>query len=35
MAEEKTDYILELRHITKTFPGVRALDDVHFTLKKD
>ncbi|MDR2246045.1 MAG: sugar ABC transporter ATP-binding protein [Treponema sp.] len=34
MAEEKADYILELRHITKTFPGVRALDDVHFTLKK-
>jgi rhamnose transport system ATP-binding protein len=34
IAEEKTDYILELRHITKTFPGVRALDDVHFTLKK-
>lgn len=25
--------ILELRHITKTFPGVRALDDVHFDLK--
>ncbi|MDR0689236.1 MAG: sugar ABC transporter ATP-binding protein, partial [Spirochaetaceae bacterium] len=31
---EKADYILELRHITKTFPGVKALDDVHFTLKK-
>jgi rhamnose transport system ATP-binding protein len=27
------DRILELRHITKTFPGVRALDDVHFDLK--
>lgn len=25
--------ILELHHITKTFPGVRALDDVHFDLK--
>ena len=25
--------ILELTHITKTFPGVRALDDVHFDLK--
>ncbi len=24
--------ILELNHITKTFPGVRALDDVHFDL---
>ena len=22
--------ILELTHITKTFPGVRALDDVRF-----
>jgi rhamnose transport system ATP-binding protein len=27
------DYILELNHMTKTFPGVRALDDVHFNLK--
>ncbi|HTP59398.1 MAG TPA: ATP-binding cassette domain-containing protein, partial [Spirochaetia bacterium] len=24
--------ILELAHITKTFPGVKALDDVHFDL---
>jgi rhamnose transport system ATP-binding protein len=24
--------ILELNHVTKTFPGVRALDDVHFQL---
>jgi len=29
-----TDTILELRHITKTFPGVTALDDVHFELKR-
>jgi rhamnose transport system ATP-binding protein len=28
-----SEYILELKHITKTFPGVRALDDVHFNLK--
>ena len=28
------DRILELAHITKTFPGVRALDDVHFDLKR-
>ncbi len=28
------DYILEMRHITKIFPGVKALDDVQFTLKK-
>jgi rhamnose transport system ATP-binding protein len=27
------EHILELTHITKTFPGVRALDDVHFDLK--
>jgi rhamnose transport system ATP-binding protein len=29
-----SDTILELRDITKTFPGVRALDGVHFELKK-
>lgn len=29
-----SDYILELKGITKTFPGVRALDDVHFQLKR-
>ncbi len=28
-----TDRILELNHVTKTFPGVKALDDVHFDLK--
>ena len=28
------DRILELEHITKTFPGVKALDDVHFDLKQ-
>jgi rhamnose transport system ATP-binding protein len=28
------DFILELRGISKTFPGVRALDDVHFQLKR-
>jgi rhamnose transport system ATP-binding protein len=27
------EHILELTHITKTFPGVRALDDVHFDLQ--
>ncbi|GHV79591.1 ribose import ATP-binding protein RbsA [Spirochaetia bacterium] len=25
--------ILEMQHITKSFPGVKALDDVHFDLK--
>lgn len=29
-----SDYILELNHVTKTFPGVTALDDVHFKLKR-
>ena len=29
-----SEFILELQHITKTFPGVRALNDVHFNLKK-
>ncbi|KMK75075.1 sugar ABC transporter ATP-binding protein [Alkalihalobacillus pseudalcaliphilus] len=28
-----SDYVLELRNITKEFPGVKALDDVHFQLK--
>ena len=28
------DYILEMNHITKKFPGVLALDDVSFQLKK-
>ena len=26
--------VLELKHISKSFPGVRALDDVNFSLKK-
>ncbi len=29
-----SEYILEMRHITKIFPGVKALDDVQFNLKK-
>jgi len=28
------EYILEMRDITKTFPGVRALDKVSFSVKK-
>jgi putative multiple sugar transport system ATP-binding protein len=28
------DAILEMRHITKTFPGVKALDDVSFSVRK-
>jgi len=26
--------VLELKHITKTFPGVKALEDVHFDLRR-
>ena len=29
-----SDYILELRDITKTFPGVKALNNVQFQLKR-
>ncbi len=29
-----TDTILEMRNITKTFPGVKALDDVNFRVKQ-
>ena len=28
------DSVLEMRHIYKTFPGVKALQNVDFTLKK-
>lgn len=28
------EYVLELKGITKIFPGVKALDNVHFQLKK-
>ncbi|HBK58850.1 MAG TPA: ABC transporter ATP-binding protein [Spirochaetaceae bacterium] len=29
-----SDNILEMRHITKTFPGVRALSDVNFEVRR-
>ncbi|HOV94021.1 MAG TPA: sugar ABC transporter ATP-binding protein [Spirochaetales bacterium] len=29
-----SDNILEMRHITKTFPGVRALNDVNFEVRR-
>ena len=28
------DYILHMNHITKEFPGVKALDDVTFGIRK-
>lgn len=27
------EYIVELEHINKSFPGVKALDDVSFNLE--
>jgi len=30
----KNDTVLELYHIRKTFPGVVALDDVRFELRR-
>lgn len=30
----ENESVLEMRHISKTFPGVKALQDVDFTLKK-
>ncbi|MDF0480064.1 sugar ABC transporter ATP-binding protein [Vagococcus sp. PNs007] len=32
--ENDLDCILRLEHITKEFPGVKALDDVHLSVKK-
>ena len=29
----RDEYILQMKHITKTFPGVKALDNVSFNLK--
>jgi len=31
---EPNDIVLEARNITKAFPGVKALDDVHLTLRR-
>ena len=32
--EGRTDYILEMNQITKEFPGVKALDNVNFKVKR-
>jgi ABC-type sugar transport system, ATPase component len=29
-----SEYILEMNNISKTFPGVKALDEVNFKVKK-
>ncbi len=26
--------LLEVQHVTKVFPGIRALDDVHLSLRR-
>jgi rhamnose transport system ATP-binding protein len=31
-SRDMSEYVLELKGITKTFPGVKALDNVHFQL---
>lgn len=28
------EFVLEMNHITKTFPGVKALDDVSLKVRK-
>jgi ribose transport system ATP-binding protein len=30
-----SDYVLEIKNLTKDFPGVRAIDDVSFNIKKN
>lgn len=34
MSRHENDYILEMKNITKEFPGVKALDDVNFKVKR-
>lgn len=34
MGRHENDYILEMKNITKEFPGVKALDDVNFKVKR-
>mgnify|MGYP000884154692 CR=1 FL=1 len=34
MSRHENEYILEMKNITKEFPGVRALDDVNFKVKR-
>lgn len=34
MQNKSEDCVIEMRHITKTFPGTKALDDVHLKLRR-
>ncbi len=33
-ANSGSEYILEFRHVSKSFPGVKALSDVSFGIRK-
>ena len=33
-ANSSSEYILEFRHVSKSFPGVKALSDVSFGIRK-
>lgn len=33
MTEKEISYILQMKHIVKTFPGVKALDDVSLDVR--
>ena len=34
MSEEQFENVIELKHITKVFPGIKANDDISLTLRK-
>ncbi len=34
MENRENEYLIDMRHITKVFPGVKALDDVSFNLRQ-
>ena len=34
-AKTMSDYLLEIKNLTKDFPGVRAIDDVSFNIKRN
>ena len=34
MSEDNNNYILELKNVDKSFPGVHALDDITFKVKR-
>ena len=34
VSENNSDYVIEMRHITKEFPGIIANDDITLQLKR-